>query len=378
MTTAARPNFFILLGLNPDADWNQAAFEQTLRQKRVEWSRQGAGVAKKALAARQNLALLPAITEVMASPELREKEAQAARKELASARKAQIERFEKQLALINAKDTVDQAEIDQFIDTFKNLLTPAEIRQRVTAPLSAPESAATTTQPQLDESLIRSIFDRLQILHMGTLYELLQRNRQTATPELRHAAEVLYTQAVRLSPSAETTARTELAGLSRQVFQSDATRAEYDASLRQALLTRLFQELDESMSHSTKKELHQKQVSLFLDNARKEGWQAQEAVEKLKEHARQKKWTMTIPALDLDTARLLCPNCETFTDKNQRYCTTCKQALYIDCPRCKEQVSCEHSACGNCGFAVGNRYLAKKGRRNRPSRLPAKRKQAGA
>ena len=133
MTTAARPNFFILLGLNPDADWNQAAFEQTLRQKRVEWSRQGAGVAKKALAARQNLAFVPAITEVMASPELREKEAQAARKELASARKAHIERFEKQLAEKRKFLEATQAKLDnppsqqQYVmSKFQELGVPAQ------------------------------------------------------------------------------------------------------------------------------------------------------------------------------------------------------------------------------------------------------------
>src|SRR5258706_13734804 len=115
MTTQTRPSFFILLGLAPDGGWNQTAFEQTLRQKRGEWSLQGAGVAKKALVARQNLALLPAITQVMTSPELREKEAKAARKELASARQAQVERLGEQLALVNARDSIEQVENCPFI-----------------------------------------------------------------------------------------------------------------------------------------------------------------------------------------------------------------------------------------------------------------------
>lgn len=353
MATQTRPNFFLLLGLPPDADWDQAAFERALRQKRGEWSRQGAGVAKKALVARQNLALLPAITEVMSSPELREKEARAARKELASARQAQSKRFEQQLALLNAKDGLDQDEIDQFIRAFKDLLPPEEIRQRITAPPGSPAP----DRPVLEESLLRSTSDRLQILQRATLYDLLQRNRKTATPELLQAADALYIRAVRLPPVAETTAKIELAGLAKQVFQSEETRARYDESLRQASLSRLFQEVDESMGHATKQELHQGQVLLFLEHARKEGWQAREALDHLKEHARRKRWTMTIPALDLDTEKALCPNCETVNDKDQCYCTTCQQALSMECPRCKEQVSCECAACGNCGFALGNRYL---------------------
>src|SRR5690348_3566926 len=115
MTTGTpRPNYFILLGLNPDAVWNQVTFENALREKRNQWSRDGQGVAKKALVAQQNLALIPDIRKVLEDPKLREEEAAQARAELASGRKARYEEFEKQLAYINAKDTIEQAELNKF------------------------------------------------------------------------------------------------------------------------------------------------------------------------------------------------------------------------------------------------------------------------
>ena len=85
-----RPNFFLLLGLSPNADWNQTLFEETLRKKRNEWSRAGSGVAKKALSAKQNLALIPKITEVMTNEAARESEAVVARQELASRRARRV------------------------------------------------------------------------------------------------------------------------------------------------------------------------------------------------------------------------------------------------------------------------------------------------
>ncbi|MFL5627808.1 MAG: hypothetical protein ACJ788_19685, partial [Ktedonobacteraceae bacterium] len=101
-TTPSRPNFFILLGLNPNAVWDQVTFENALRDKRNEWSRQGAGVAKKALAAKQNLAHISKIKEIMADEKKREEEAAAARAILTSERQARLDEFEKQLAFINA------------------------------------------------------------------------------------------------------------------------------------------------------------------------------------------------------------------------------------------------------------------------------------
>src|SRR5438128_4370181 len=119
-TDKTTPNFFILLGLNPDEHWDPAKFEQVYREKRIEWSRQGSGVAKKALAAKKNLELLPEIRRVMEDPALRETQAVAARAELSSEHKAALERFEKELAYLNAKEYIEQAEREAFIKTYQH------------------------------------------------------------------------------------------------------------------------------------------------------------------------------------------------------------------------------------------------------------------
>jgi hypothetical protein len=357
MVTSSRPNFFLLLGLNPDVAWEQTAFDKILRNKRSEWSRQSAGVAKKALVARQNLALIPKIQLIMTDQELRTQEAADARTELASARAAEIAQFEKQLAFMNAKEFVEEEEVSRFVDAFKHLFTPAEVMNRIEVTIGQSAAAATDTPSGLDPSIARSIVERLQFLHMKTLYEFLQCSNKTATRELFRAAKKLYTKLVLLSPTAEVTAKVELAGLARDIFKSDEMRSRYDESVRQESLKWLFKELDESMTRSTNKEVHEKQVMLFLDQARKDGWKEEEALSRLKEHVRLHKWIMTVPSISLDAQKILCPACECLNDPTQRYCAKCKQELYIDCPDCGRRVSCEFVACGNCGFAVGNRYL---------------------
>src|SRR5437867_11081448 len=153
MTDKTTPNFFILLGLNPDERWDPAKFEQVLREKRIEWSRQGSGVAKKALAAKKNLELLPEIRRIMEDPSLREAQAVSARAELSSDRKAALERFEKEVAYLNAKEYIEQAELEAFIKAYTQLLPESEIRRRITVRVGTPDFDTQQQTQQLESSI---------------------------------------------------------------------------------------------------------------------------------------------------------------------------------------------------------------------------------
>lgn len=295
MSTPARPNFFLLLDLDPQAAWDQATFEQRLRQKRIEWSRQSGGVARKALVARQNLALISKMQEIMTDPLLREREANMALAELATAHQAACEQFEKQLALLNAKDAIEQEEIARFIVAFQHLYSAEEIRTRLRTRNVSIERNAGKPAQIFDATMARSIADRLNFLRLRTLYELLQMPDKTATDALYRVAEQLYTRLVALPPTAEITARMELVGLACEVFKTEEARLSYDEYLRQESFSRLFKDLEESVRRSNRQELHQGQVQIFLEQARKEGWAEQEALAKLKEQARQHQWTIMVP-----------------------------------------------------------------------------------
>ena len=358
MVMLARPNFFLLLDLQPDSSWDQALFEKRLREKRIEWSRQSGGVARKALVARQNLALISKIQEVMANPELRTQEATAARLEISATSQAAYAQFETQLALMNAKDAIEQEELERFIHAFEHLCPAADIRARLQVKVMA--SGVVAAPPVLEAAVARAIADRLDFLRMHTLYTLLQLPALTSTAALSRAADHFYTRMVALQPTVEVVAKMELAGLASEVFKSDEMRACYDASLRLASLSHLLTELEEHVNRSTDQTIHPRQVLLFLEQARKVGWDVQEALAPLKEYARQHTWIIMLPALPPQTETLLCPNCQQLNQANQHYCTTCQQELHTECPACGQVTSCEHMACGQCGFPIGNRYLVDK------------------
>lgn len=355
-TSPPRPNFFLLLGLNPNATWNQSQFEQVLKEKINQWARDSSGVARKALTAKTYRALIPKIREVMADPELRKQEADTAKTAMAQDNQAKQEQFEQQLSFINAKDSITEEEITKIVDAFKDILSAKEIRSRIKPEIISSSATPTKTIRPLDTSLAKNISDLLQIVHMSSLYELLERTNKTATPELYRAAEALYTRMVRLPPNADVTVKSQLAGLARDVFKSHEMRTRYDETLRLASLHQQLKELDDFIRISKDKELNVNQIQIFLAKAQAKGWKEQEAFEQLKEHARQRKWILTAPKIEAEQ-KIFCPNCESLNDRKQRFCTKCKRELLIKCPRCETELSSEFIACGTCGFAIGNRYL---------------------
>src|SRR5438552_1231209 len=90
------PNFFLLLGLNPDERWEDARFAMIRDQKRREWSKDSTGIGPRATNARIYLGLLSKIQQVMSDEVERGKEAAEARKVSADQKNARLEKFEQQ------------------------------------------------------------------------------------------------------------------------------------------------------------------------------------------------------------------------------------------------------------------------------------------
>jgi len=295
MSPSARPNFFLLLELNPDEKWDQIIYQNALQEKIRQWNRDSMGVAKKALPAQANRALLPQIRQVMENSALREKEAEEARKIFAERYQAAHVQFERQLALLNMKEQVEAEEIDHFVEEFKYLLSAEAIRKRITVKAQRAAERNGRALRTLDTSMVKNIAERLEIIHVKTLYEFLLCTPKSTAAVLFQAAKELYEREVRRHPTAEVTVRIELAGFAMDIFKTDEMRARYDETLRLMVIQQLLKELEDSIRRSSKKELHPRQVLYFLKNAAIAGWREKEALERLKEHARTHQWFVMMP-----------------------------------------------------------------------------------
>ncbi len=351
-----RPNFYIVLGLSPDEPWNEEKFRALLRDKRNEWSRLQASVGKRALMAQKNLKLIQDIEAIMLKPELRNAEAAAARALLASERKARATEFEKQLAFINAKDFLEETELDKFVDDFQDVYPAATIKERITVKNSASATSyGTNKQQMLDVTIAKDIINLLGVIDKSSLYDLLGLSDATGTQQLCRAAEELYKSEVQRMPkTAEVTARVGLAGHAKVIFASEEKRKQYDESLRRGSLNYLLVDLDAIMNRVSNKELQAGQVNMFLENAQKAGWEREEAYSLLMEHARLRKWFLAPLTME---AKIRCRKCNRLNNQARKLCAECGMELYFDCPNCGHQVSSEDRICDNCRFEVGNRYM---------------------
>ncbi len=354
-------NFFILLGLDPDAPWNQGAFEHLIDAKQSEWSIQSGGVGARAITAQKNRELIPEIKRVMSDPALRNALAAAAKKERTASNKDRIEIFERQLAIAQAKGYLEQAELAKLIADFKDVLSEREIRSRIKVPERAPSPPGGKSGQSLEPSLLKDISQQLKTLGMEDLYQLLALPRTTSCQELTRAAQQLgRDMLVRLPKTSEVTAKGNLAGLAKDIFQSEEKRRKYDESLLESSLNVLLKQLDESLSRTgsdQQKGLYAGQVKIFLEEAAKVGWNNEHAFTKLREHAMKRKWFLETPLIEIHANTQRCGHCQAINDKARNFCFSCNRPLSSLCPDCGQRVPSDEAVCGNCGFPTGNAEL---------------------
>lgn len=354
MPTNSRPNYYVLLGLNPDERWDQVRFETILKSKQRQWGMESTGIGPKAENAKFSISLLSEIQRVMSDPVERENEANEARKELADQKKERLEKFEQQLPAAQSKGYLEEAEFKGLVKDFADVLTEPEIRKRVTVPIQS-ASSGSRKPDQLDVSVAKEIAQKLSQLHLQSLYELLGKPLTHSRADLRTLANQLYLDMVKRPPGPENTLKMELAGQAIKVFDSDVMRAKYDATLHQAEIDVLLQDLGEIVNRTTSKEVHEKQVETFLDRAGKIGWGKIEALAELKTWAQKRKWTLIAPAPPT-TPQQRCGFCTQINDMPRKFCRKCNRELNLDCPNCGQPVVADAVGCGHCGFRVGDRF----------------------
>jgi hypothetical protein len=323
-------------------------------QKQREWGRDSQGMGPKAQAAKKNIGHISRIKEVMSNPVEREKEAEEARKQQADKKKARKEKFEQQIKKAQDKGYLEEAELKHYITEFVDVLSEQQIRSYLHVPVhAAPPRRA--KKDQLDSSLATQIGQKLQELHLKSLYELLGKAPTHSRAELERLAKELYSEMVKRPRETETTLKMELAGFAMKVFATDTTRAQYDATLEQAAITDLLKNLEEIVARTASKEVHEKQAEHFLEEAGKKGWSRVDALEELKAYASTHKWILTATTQS-SVQQQKCGYCSFMNDLPRQFCHRCGQELNLDCPICGQPTEADAISCGHCGFPVGDRF----------------------
>jgi hypothetical protein len=227
------PNFYILLDLNPYDAWDADKFAEVLKEKRSQWSRESASIGPKALAAKKNLALLSDIEYVMGDRVQRALQAKSAKEILATKRQERLVEFERRLTAIEQKGYIESAEIASLVNDFKDVLTEREVIDQVKAHTSSVKPVE-EVRP-LETSVMEDIIEKLAMVNMSSLYQLLDLPPTASCTALAEAAENLFEEMMQRQPKTpEVIAQTKLASHARSIFSTEANRRRYDESLKQA------------------------------------------------------------------------------------------------------------------------------------------------
>ncbi|GCE22969.1 double zinc ribbon domain-containing protein [Dictyobacter kobayashii] len=359
-TTNTTTNFYLLLQLDPDTRWNEADFDNKVYAKRIEWSRKSNGVGRAALEAKKNLEQLKGADAFKKNPEEREKQAKEARTERASAKNAELTSLKESLEFTFARGYIVQAELDALVKDAKTL-TEKDIRALLTVPVvpKAPDPSANTgskVQP-LEESQLKKINEQLHILGMDTLYQVLGLDQTVSNDKLRQAAEQLYNDMVKRSPTVDIDAKKDLAGQAQAIFSSSAKRESYDESIRLRSLEQILKQLSDSMTRSADKTMTVGQTEVFLKKTREAGWADEIAIERLREMAQRRNWFVQVPSINAQAKKLVrCGHCNAINEPTNKFCERCHKELLTTCPNCNAAVRADATGCDSCGFATGNRF----------------------
>src|SRR5947199_5481148 len=104
-TEAARPNYFLLLGIDPDAAWDDGEFERALADRKKTWTKARGGIGTKpaTIAAKENFGRITHIQQTMRDPAAREQERVAARAATETERQRRVREVARTLDILLAK-----------------------------------------------------------------------------------------------------------------------------------------------------------------------------------------------------------------------------------------------------------------------------------
>lgn len=364
----SRPNFFLQLGLDPAALWDQATYERKLADCRNRWSRQSSGIKDDpaTVEAKRNLALIRDIKAVMLDPAKREAERAAALTVQADELRRRQDRLADRLDLMLAKGYLYDVERDALAADGAD----AALIRRADAAEIRPFSQPRQNYERLAPETERALKMNLAIVQHRDLYRLLATAdpRVTGTSPLEQltaAADALYRNARNIADKTrpEVGAQQQLVGLAREVFKSADQRRRHDFSMLVAPMEAVAEQFAADLSPVRR--VDARQFEVFLRTAAERGWDLTLAQDIFARYLRDRGWTVETPSEPV-TQRLRdqqrCPACASLNDPAAGHCERCGARMHSPCPRCGKLPRPQAAACQHCGFPVGQRgwalYLA--------------------
>ncbi|MEA2560974.1 MAG: hypothetical protein QOH06_2478 [Acidobacteriota bacterium] len=357
-----RPNFYLLLDLDPKVDeW--LTIEKRLKDKQREWSADRQGNPKKRRIAESSLARIKEIEAVLKNDETRRQEAKEAVRQLQKARQEQTRDLDGAIEVLKTgggRCTAEQ--LKSLAQRFSGTFAADEIKKRLQAAglqLEGGPSADRKPRPakeKIDNVTAGNVRRNLDHLRLKNLYELLELKPQSSPKALCDRADEIYRENQRLGRTdTDASARNELAGLCKSLFQNDREKAKYDNYLAVEAMEALKPDLELAGGDGF---LARGEIDALVKRARQLGVSTEDARAYIEDHALSRKWGMQRDGGELPAETLkLCGFCADLAPATAMKCSNCGHLLEPLCPRCGTKTPSTHAACASCGCRTGDAPL---------------------
>lgn len=284
-----RENFYILLELDPTISVEEK-IKEVIYQKRKEWSAYR-NHPTKGIQAVKNLRKISEIERILLNPELRESEANKAKKIL---RQQQVARNKRIIEIgsffvTNGEIKLTELEILLKKSEFKGYskeevlnLLGAQIKKE-----KEKKGKKTNIKP-LDFSILNSIERNLKIIDKKDLFDFLSLPTDSSPKEIVEKADELYSQSIKnVVRSPELTAILGLLGFCKTYLIDEISIQSYTESLKAKDSEKYFDLINTSTYHT--KDLSAKYYIKILDKMQSDGYVESEATYLIQEYCFRRK-----------------------------------------------------------------------------------------
>ncbi len=303
MPEKQRDNYFILLGIDPKEFWSNEKFEQTLIQKRAEWSAKSKLPGGKGAQYREYLALIPEIKKIMRDPGQRAKEAEMAKNsQQDTPDKVEQEKLITEIDIISSKGFIYESEIQGLVRKYQKFVPELFIRNEINRNnIQTNQDVDEPNLETLDETQLKRIKGYLETLGYQNIYEFLELSKTTAKNKIFiDRAQEKYEKSQNSGrKDTITEAQRGLAIESKNIFATEKTRRLYDNSLELEQYKIIKDNIQSLAQISSDKILYPKQFDKILKIAQSSGIENVEKAKKvIIKYAREK--NLSLEFLDLD------------------------------------------------------------------------------
>lgn len=356
MTTNNRPNYFILLDLDPKKPWSDAEFEKALKEKKEEWNKK-VNHPQKGAESRKNRDMIPSIQSVMKNETERKKEAEAAIKLQQKNEQKIKEDFRQAVERSTIKGFITEDEIALLIKSYSSVTSETNLKKELKKKgIEIRETTINKTEPNdvvLASSVMKDIKTDLGIIQKKDLYDFLELAKSSRTSDLHDKGKQIYGEMQKYgTKTAEVDSKQRLTGYVTTIFKNDTERAKYDRALAEEAYSILEDEIT-IFSQRTNQIIFAAEFTYLLDKARARGLDVDKAANYIRQTAQTKRLAVQVTDVELVKEKLCCPTCDHLNDKTRESCSECNAPLKVTCPKCQQMVLIEERSC-RCSFPVGN------------------------